>query len=351
MKICSIIGARPQFIKHATVSRIIKKRDDLDEIIIHTGQHYDKNMSEQFFSELDIPQPNFNLGIGSGLHGYQTGKMLEKIEEILVNEEPDCAVVYGDTNSTIAGALASSKLHIPIAHVEAGLRSFNRRMPEEINRIATDIISDILFAPTQTALKHLKNEGLSEYAVFSGDVMYDSILYYQKKLVAKQNNPVSENYYLATIHRPSNTDNIENFKSILKAFSIFKKDVIFPAHPRTINILKNISVPNNVKVVQPVGYLDIIQMMIDSDLVFTDSGGLQKECFFLKKRCVTLREETEWIETLENECNVLAGADYGKIIQAEQQKCGAFNIENKFGNGQSAEFIVEYISEYLRKRR
>ncbi len=349
MKICNIIGARPQFIKQATISRVLRNRNDISEIIIHTGQHYDKNMSELFFEELEIPKPDYNLEIGSGLHGIQTGKMLEKIEEVLINEKPDCVILYGDTNSTIAGALAASKLHIPIAHIEAGLRSYNRRMPEEINRIATDSISDILFAPTMTGLENLKNEGLEKRSLFSGDVMYDSVLFYKNKTKYKKlSMNLPEKFYLATIHRPANTDNIENFQSILKAFASFKIDVIFPVHPRTKNILKNMVIPNNVIIIDPVGYLEILQLVMKADLVFTDSGGLQKECFFLKKRCVTLREETEWVETLENNCNILTGADYEKIIDAEKQSCGEFVIEEKFGDGKSAEHIVNAIQKYLR---
>ena len=347
MKICNVIGARPQFIKQATISRVVKNRDDIEEIIIHTGQHYDINMSEQFFQELDIPEPDYNLGIGSGQHGIQTGKMLAKIEEVLIWEKPDCILVYGDTNSTIAGALAAAKLHIPVAHVEAGLRSFNRKMPEEINRIATDSISDILFAPTQTAVKHLNNEGLAGRAVFSGDVVYDSVLFYAQKLQNSTASQDDKDFYLATIHRPSNTDNIEKFKSIMKAFSTFDKQIIFPAHPRTKNIIKNIAIPENVKIIKPVGYLEILKMVMDADLVFTDSGGLQKECFFLKKRCITLRDETEWIETLENNCNLLTGADFQKIIEAEKLECGEFLIEDKFGNGKSPNLIVNTIKEYL----
>ncbi len=346
MKICNIIGTRPQFIKQATISRVIKNSNDIQEIIIHTGQHYDDNMSELFFEELEIPKPDYNLEIGSGLHGLQTGKMLEKIEKVLIKEQPDYVILYGDTNSTIAGALAASKLHIPIAHIEAGLRSFNRNMPEEINRIATDSISDILFAPTKTGMDNLINEGLKDRSIFSGDVMYDSVLFYQKKIEHKKlSMNLPERFYLATIHRPSNIDNIYNFQSILNAFASFDKDVIFPVHPRTKNTLHKTVISDNVKIVDPVGYLDILQLVIKSDLVFTDSGGLQKECFFLKKRCVTLREETEWIETLENNCNILTGADTQKIIEAEKQICGDFIIKEKFGDGKAAELIIEKLTE------
>jgi len=343
MKICNIIGARPQFIKVATISRVIKNRSNIKEIIIHTGQHYDNNMSDIFFSELDIPSPDYNLNIGSGLHGWQTGKMLEAIEKVLLNEKPDVVIVYGDTNSTIAGALAATKLHIPVAHVEAGLRSFNRSMPEEINRIATDKISDLLFVPTQMAMDHLKNEGLANYSFFCGDVMYDSVLHFSKKI----NTFTEEPYYLATIHRPANTDVIGKFSSIIKAFSKFDKKVVLPAHPRLKKVLDQIKVPDNIKIIEPVGYTKMLSLIKNADLVFTDSGGLQKECYFLKKRCVTLREETEWVETLENNCNILVGADYDKIVAAEKLKCGEFDIKTKYGLGNAAEKIIEKISEYL----
>ncbi|MEA3296214.1 MAG: UDP-N-acetylglucosamine 2-epimerase (non-hydrolyzing), partial [Patescibacteria group bacterium] len=279
-----------------------------------------------------------------------TGLMLEKIEKVLIKEKPNIVIVYGDTNSTIAGAFAAVKLHIPTAHVEAGLRSYNRRMPEEINRIATDSISDILFAPTQTAMRYLDKEGLSEYSFFSGDVMYDSVLFYKNKIQNKKLSiDLPKKFYLATIHRPANTDNINNFKSIFKAFSTFDKNIIFPVHPRTRKILKEMTIPKNLIIIDPISYLDILQLIMKSDLIFTDSGGLQKECFFLKKRCVTLREETEWIETLENKCNILTGANTDKIVKAEKSECGDFFIEDKFGKGNSAEMIINKVLKFVGK--
>lgn len=350
MKIATIIGARPQFIKAATVSRIFKQRKDIQEIIIHTGQHYDVNMSHVFFEELNIPLPEINLEAGSGSHGKQTARMLEGIEEVLLNEKPDWVLVYGDTNSTIAGALAASKLHIPIAHVEAGLRSFNREMPEEINRIATDHISTFLFAPTQNAIRLLANEGIADRAIFSGDVMYDSILYYRdiavKKFTSQQVAGVEPgNYYLATVHRQENTDRIENLKSIFSAFSELDKPVVIPLHPRTLKFMDNIQISQNIRIIEPVGYLEMIALLNGSHKVLTDSGGLQKEAFFLKKPCITLREETEWIETLEDNWNFITGTDQKKIL--EKILVNNFgNQKNYFGDGRAAEKIVDYLLSF-----
>lgn len=345
MKIATIVGARPQFIKAATVSRIISKNPGVEEIIIHTGQHYDENMSEVFFSELNIPKPRYNLGAGSSLHGKQTARMLDGIEEVLIKERPDWVIVYGDTNSTVAGALASSKLHIPIAHIEAGLRSYNRRMPEEINRIATDHISDLLFAPTTNALDILKHEGLGERSVFSGDVMYDSILHFKE--ISKQKIKLSDvtdahpgQFYLATIHRQENTDNVKRLQEIFIAFSELDLPVIIPLHPRTKNILDEVSFRSNVKIIDPVGYLEMVSLLSNCIKVFTDSGGLQKEAFFLKKPCITLREETEWPETLIGNWNFTVGADKEKILSKVHQN--NFGVQKDyFGDGKAAEKIIE----------
>ncbi|MDP4210827.1 MAG: UDP-N-acetylglucosamine 2-epimerase (non-hydrolyzing) [Bacteroidota bacterium] len=345
MKIVTIVGARPQFIKAATVSRIVKNYPDIREIIIHTGQHYDNNMSDIFFTELGIPQPDVNLGVGSGSHGAQTAHMLEGIEKILMAEKPEWLMVYGDTNSTIAGALAAAKLNIPIAHVEAGLRSFNRTMPEEINRIATDHVSNVLFAPTQNAMNLLASEGLTDKAIFTGDVMYDSILYYSKMAaekcsLSKITDIEAGGYYLATVHRQENTDNLHNLQSIFRAFSELDKPVILPLHPRTRKLIEKIKYSSNIRIIDPVGYLEMITLLSNSHKVLTDSGGLQKEAFFMKKPCVTLREETEWIETLEDNWNFVVGTNYEKILgkiaitQFGDQK-------NMFGDGHAAEKIVE----------
>ncbi len=349
MKIATIVGARPQFIKAATLSRVIKNFTAIHEIIIHTGQHYDPNMSGIFFEELNIPKPDINLEIGSGNHGKQTARMLEGIEEILLREKPDWVLVYGDTNSTIAGALAAAKLNIKIAHVEAGLRSFNRSMPEEINRIATDHISDVLFAPTQNAMQLLAIEGLSDKAVFSGDVMFDSIEYY--KIIAEKkcflHNIIKEEpgkYFLATVHRQENTDQIKNLQSIFLAFSELDMPVIVPLHPRTMKLMDEVTYRSNVKIINPVGYLEMITLLNSCHKVLTDSGGLQKEAFFLKKPCITLREETEWIETLEGGWNYIVGANKLKIIE----KVNANHVQEQkdyFGDGKAAEKIIEYMSK------
>jgi len=345
MKIATIIGARPQFIKSATISRIFKNYNDINEIIIHTGQHYDENMSEIFFNELKIPKPNYNLEVGSESHGKQTAMMLEKIEAILLKEKPDWVLVYGDTNSTIAGALAATKLHIKIAHVEAGLRSFNRKMPEEINRIATDHISDILFVPTQNAMNLLANEGIVERAVLVGDVMYDAILYNQK--LADEKYKLSDitnlnNFYLGTIHRPSNTDNLVRLQYIFSAFSELDLPIILPLHPRTQKIIKKIKYSKNVKIIEPVSYLKMIVLLKNCKKVLTDSGGLQKEAYYLHKPCITMRDETEWIETLENNWNFIVGADKDLILEKVKNK--EFGKQKDyFGDGKAAEKIVDFI--------
>jgi len=347
MKIVTIIGARPQFIKAATVSRIIKKYENIKEIIVHTGQHYDSNMSDVFFTELDIPKPDYYLEAGSGSHAVQTGIILSRVEEVLIKEKPDWVLVYGDTNSTIAGALAAVKIHIKTAHVEAGLRSFNRKMPEEINRIATDAISDILFAPTQTAMINLQKEGLSNNAILSGDVMYDSILYYQKKI---NENPdkyklksIPELYYLATVHRAENTDNIDNLKNILIAFSLINENIIWPVHPRTRKILTNIGdLPTNIKLIDPLGYLEMLSLLSGSIKVLTDSGGLQKEAYFLNKPCITMREETEWVETLKGNRNIITGANSDLIVNAVNATISlALQDENLFGDGNASKIIID----------
>lgn len=350
MKIATIVGARPQFIKAATVSRVIKNYENVQEIIIHTGQHYDPNMSGVFFEELNIPEPDINLEIGSGTHGKQTARMLEGIEEVLIREKPDWVLVYGDTNSTVAGALAAAKLNIKIAHVEAGLRSFNRHMPEEINRIATDHISSVLFAPTHNAMSLLAKEGLEEKSVFTGDVMFDSIEYY--KVIAEKRcslekiiNEKPGEYFLATVHRQENTDQIKNLQNIFLAFSDLDMPVVIPLHPRTLKLMDEVTHRSNVKIISPVGYLEMITLLNNCHKVLTDSGGLQKEAFFLKKPCITLREETEWIETLEGGWNHVVGADRLKILEkinAPHQP----EQKNSFGDGRAADKIIDYMSNF-----
>ena len=346
MKIVSVIGARPQFIKAAAVSRVLRTSSGIEEILVHTGQHYDENMSDIFFRQLDIPEPEFNLEVGSGSHAYQTGMMLKGIEDVLQKQKPDYTLVYGDTNSTLAGALAATKLHIPVAHVEAGLRSFNRLMPEEINRIVTDRISDILFAPTLTAITNLKNEGLEKNTLFSGDVMYDSVLFYREMIVSGGDKymtkglPVS--YLLATIHRAENTDNPENLKNIFMAFSQIGTPIIFPVHPRTARLLKTeISIPANVIVIDPVGYLEMLWLTMHADKVLTDSGGLQKEAYFLGRQCITMRTETEWVETLHDNWNIVTGPDPVKILEAVLSEKPHAPQRQDFGTGKSATVIAE----------
>jgi len=348
MKIATIIGARPQFIKAATISRVIRNRTDISEVLIHTGQHYDANMSDIFFKQLQIPEPDYNLEVGSGSHGKQTGQMLDRIEKVLLKEKSDWVLTYGDTNSTVAGSLAAVKLHIPTAHVEAGLRSFNRKMPEEINRIATDHISDLLFAPTQNAMDLLAKEGLEDISRFSGDVMYDSILFYSRLIEEKHRHSILNNlgdYYLATIHRPENTDNPKRLQSIFSAFSELDKPVILPIHPRTRYLLDKIQFNGNVHIINPVGYLEMIYLLKHSSKVLTDSGGLQKEAYFMEKACITLRDQTEWIETLENNWNFIVAADKEKILDKIQiNNLGPRS--NAFGDGQAAEKIVKGIVKY-----
>lgn len=346
MKIVTVVGARPQFIKAATISRLLLHDPDVEEILVHTGQHYDPNMSDIFFKELNIPHPDFNLEVGSGSHAVQTGKMLEGIETILLEEKPDWTLVYGDTNSTLAGAVAATKLNIPLAHVEAGLRSFNRKMPEEINRIVTDRISDLLFAPTITAMINLEMEGLLAASCLTGDVMFDSTFFY-KELILKNPDPYKINglpqeFLLATVHRAENTDNINNLKNLFKAFSESGHAIVLPIHPRTRKIIaKTILIPENVHIINPVGYLQMLYLTMHAGKVLTDSGGLQKEAYFLGKQCITLRTETEWVETLHDNWNTITGTDPEKILEAIRSDAPSSSQNSSFGNGKAAEAIVE----------
>ena len=351
MKILSIIGARPQFIKCAPLSRAIRREHE--EILVHTGQHYDSGMSDVFFGELNIPKPDYNLGIGSGMHGEQTGRMLIEIEKILIKEKPDIVLIYGDTNSTLAGALAASKLHICIAHVEAGLRSFDRTMPEEINRVLTDHISNLLFCPTGTAVTNLKNEGVTDGIYCVGDVMLDA-LEYNKKIAEDKSSILddmgltSKSFMVATVHRPANTDSKKNLSSIVQAFcSASDQTIVFPVHPRTEKFLKEYGLWDelcqHVKVIPPVGYLDMLMLMAHSKKILTDSGGIQKEAYMLGVPCVTMRENTEWVETVEDGWNVLVGADYGKIVDSIARFEGAGVRNNVFGNGDASERACEIL--------
>lgn len=351
-KIFTVIGARPQFIKAATVSRAIAKEPGLEEIIIHTGQHFDDNMSRIFFNELEIPLPTYNLDIHSLGHGAMTGRMLEKLEELMINEKPDFVLVYGDTNSTLAGALAASKLHIPVAHVEAGLRSFNMRMPEEVNRILTDRISRILFCPTQTALDNLQKEGFAGFdchLVNAGDVMFDAALFYTNK-ARKPIQPIPSDFILATLHRAENTDNPERLTEIFEALGEVarKKKIVLPLHPRTRKIVHNSGLDglsDNIVVTEPLGYLNMIWLLKNCNMVMTDSGGLQKEAYFFKKPCITLREETEWTELTRAGVNILAGSNKKNILQAFETFLSSHPIfpDSLYGKGNAASKIVDVL--------
>jgi UDP-GlcNAc3NAcA epimerase len=350
MKIVTILGARPQFIKAGSVSREIAKYDNVQEVIVHTGQHYDANMSDVFFDEMKIPKPDYFLGVGGKSHGAMTGQMIEKIEEILIEEKPDWLLVYGDTNSTLAGAIAASKLHIKIAHVEAGLRSFNMRMPEEVNRILTDKVSSILFCPTQAAIDNLNNEGTSQETVnvcLSGDVMQDGAMFY-KNLAEEPADLSVDDYILCTIHRAENTDDVGRLTSIVEALNTIaiEQKLVLPLHPRTKGKLENLNVTlsENIQIIPPVGYLSMVWLIMNSKFIMTDSGGLQKEAFFFEKQCITLRDETEWVELIEAGVNKLVGANKEMII-AECNHCltkpkGLFD-QSIYGGGQASKLIVE----------
>ncbi|MGD9807405.1 MAG: non-hydrolyzing UDP-N-acetylglucosamine 2-epimerase [Deferribacterales bacterium] len=355
MKIITVVGARPQFVKAAAVSREIARQKtlgkDIEEVIVHTGQHFDPNMSDVFFEEMSIPRPDYNLNIHGLSHGAMTGQMLEKIEEVLLKEKPDWVLVYGDTNSTIAGALAAKKLHIKVAHVEAGLRSFNMKMPEEINRILTDRISDLLFPPTDTAVENLMTEGFDKIGVSivkCGDVMCDASVYYAP--FAKQPSfmdNADEQFVLCTIHRAENTDDKDRITSIIEALNEVAKDkrVVLPLHPRTKNILAKLGLNvEKLTIVEPVGYFEMIWLLQHCDLVLTDSGGLQKEAFFFGKYCVTMRDETEWTELVKSGVNCLVGADKDsivKIVTSGKALSDEVKQLDLYGRGDASEKIIE----------
>jgi len=357
MKIVTVVGARPQFVKASVVSAALKSI--CTEVIVHTGQHYDRNMSEVFFEELSIPKPAYNLGVGSGSHGHQTGEMLMKIEDVIMDEKPDIMLVYGDTNSTLAGALAASKLHIPVAHVEAGLRSYNRRMPEEQNRVLTDHISTWLFCPTQTASDNLKKEGVTEGVSVCGDVMLDSVLHFLK---LAQNNPKktaiydqlgiqSKNYRLATLHRAETTDGgLDAIIRIFKAFEQFPQLVVLPIHPRTRPLAEAAIAKcgfHNIKLIDPVGYLEMLLLTSGACQVLTDSGGLQKEAWFMEVPCITLRQETEWVETLKGNWNVLAKLETQDILEKGLHTVvdKTVRTEKPFGDGKASQKIAAILEQ------
>ncbi len=361
MKIITIVGARPQFVKAAVVSRAIEdynaanETSKVEELIVHTGQHFDANMSDVFFEQMNIPKPHYNLEINSLSHGAMTGKMLAKIEAVLLDEKPDWVLVYGDTNSTIAGALAAKKLHIKVAHVEAGLRSFNMRMPEEVNRILTDRISDILFCPTQTATDNLKNEGYDAIdikQVQCGDVMYDAALFYTDRSSKPEAVAADEKFVLSTIHRQENTDDKEKLTAIFEALKEIAQHekVVLPLHPRTIKKLAGFDIKpdSNIQILEPVGYFEMIWMLSNCSAVITDSGGLQKEAFFFKKPCITVREETEWVELIHNKVNFLTGSDQQKIVATYNHiKATAIDFSmNLYGSGSTGKDIVEALVKF-----
>lgn len=348
LKIVSIVGARPQFIKAAAVSRVLRQAHT--EILVHTGQHYDANMSDVFFDELGIPAPEYHLGIGSGLHGAQTAAMLSAVEQVLLKEQPDWALVYGDTNSTLAGALAAAKLHIRLAHVEAGLRSFNRAMPEEINRVVADHVSDMLFCPSQTAVNNLQTEGITRGVYLVGDVMADALTFATEKArtastILERLRLTGKQYLLATVHRAENTDDPQRLRSILAAFAHIEEKIVFPVHPRTRKALEAIGNPQlqvrNLELIDPVGYLDMVQLEQSARMILTDSGGIQKEAYWLSVPCVTLRNETEWVETVQAGWNIVVGADRDRIIEETRSFNPPAQQPMLYGDGHAARHCVE----------
>ncbi|MPS32393.1 MULTISPECIES: non-hydrolyzing UDP-N-acetylglucosamine 2-epimerase [unclassified Salinivibrio] len=350
-KILTIIGARPQFIKASVVSRAIQQTADIEEIILHTGQHFDSNMSDVFFNQLGIPKPDIQLDIHGGSHGKMTGRMLAEIEQALLTHKPDRVLVYGDTNSTLAGALAAAKLHIPVAHIEAGLRSFNMQMPEEINRILTDQISDLLFCPTNTAVANLKNEGFTDKPVKIlqvGDVMQDAAILFAEKAQAPHGT-LPDSFILATLHRAENTDNPERLAAVVTALNEVNATiapVVLPLHPRTRRLIAEQGLELSVHLVDPVGYFEMVWLLDHCQLVLTDSGGVQKEAFFFGKACVTMRDQTEWVELIEAGANELVGASQSKIINATKRHYGRYveDTETLYGGGLASQKIVQTLA-------
>ena len=344
MKIVSIVGARPQFIKAAAVSRALRQRHR--EFLVHTGQHYDYEMSGIFFDRLELPRPDANLGVGSGSHAAQTGAMLQGIEEVLLAEKPDYLLIYGDTNSTLAGALAASKLSVPVAHVEAGLRSFNRRMPEEINRVVADHLSDLLLCPSDTAVRNLASEGITRNTHQVGDVMLDVLNWARQRLAEKPSEILqrlglkNRSYLLATVHRSENTDDPARLAQILSAFNSLDEPVVFPVHPRARKVIGSYGLKGHVQLIDPVGYLDMIALAGAARMVLTDSGGLQKEAYWLGVPCLTMREETEWVETVEAGWNALVGADMARITAGVRAFAPNGLHPALYGDGCSAERCI-----------
>ena len=351
MKIITVLGARPQFIKAAMVSKNLIAEDSFSEVIIHTGQHFDQNMSDIFFNEMGLPKPDYNLNINQMSHGQMTAKMMEKIEPILMDEKPNGVLVYGDTNSTLAGSLTAAKLHIPVFHVEAGLRSYNRAMPEEINRVLTDHLSSLLFCPTENAVKILAKEGIQKGVENCGDVMYDAFLKFKQQIENGENEipEVDSPYVLTTIHRPENTDNKNNLISIFKELDKINKKirVVLPLHPRTKGQLQKFGIQTKIQWIEPIGYLSMLSLLNSAEMVITDSGGLQKEAFFAKKKCITVRHETEWTELIDIGVNRLSTpAELNGIF--EGMKANECDFSKKFyGNGNAGKIIVDSMVEYF----
>jgi UDP-GlcNAc3NAcA epimerase len=349
MKIISVVGARPEFIQAAPVSRALRRQHQ--EILLHTGQHYDYRMSRVFFEHLNLPEPDVNLEIGSGGHGQQTGEMLMRMERAMLDLRPDLVIVRGDTNSTLAGALAASKLHIPLAHIEAGERSYNKRMPEELNRLVADRMADILFCVTQSAVRHLAEEGITAGVHYTGDVMLDALL--QNLEIARRESTIlqriglpPEVYLLATVHRASNTDDPVNLRRIVMAFNAIREPIVFPVHPRTRSVIERLGLEfaPHVLAIEPVGYLDMLMLESNARAILTDSGGVQREAYFLCKPCITLREETELLETVEVGWNRLVGARSETIMEAVRDFIPPTDHPPLFGDGTAAEKIAAIIS-------
>lgn len=360
MKVLTIIGARPQFIKASVVSAALRAHTDMQERVVHTGQHFDSNMSDVFFDELCMTPPDLNLGIHSGGHGEMTGRMLEALEKVMLEEKPDTVLVYGDTNSTLAGALAAAKVHIPVAHVEAGLRSFNRRMPEEVNRVLTDHVAAWLFAPTEKAVRHLRNEGIDPARIYQvGDVMYDVALYHGRRAEERGGGVVeslglrNQPYLLATIHRAENTDQVERLIVIVQAFKEIAQymPVVWPIHPRTRGALYHCGLwsglAEHLTLIEPQGYLDMVRLECHAAVIATDSGGVQKEAFFHRIPCVTLRDETEWVELVEAGWNRLAPpTDAPSLRQAISEALGSCGKSvQPYGKGDAARRIVQHLMQ------
>ena len=351
MDIVTVVGARPQFIKAAVVSHALASAG-ISERIVHTGQHYDPGMSDVFFSELGIPSPAINLDVGSGSHAAQTGAMMIGLEKYLMQQRPDWLLVYGDTNSTLASSLVGAKMGIPIAHVEAGLRSFNQKMPEEINRIVTDRLSHLLFCPTQTAVSHLKAEGMTRGVHLTGDVMLDATRFFAKR--AAENRPIDAvlgdlklpSYYLATVHRAENTDHPERLQSILAAFAQIESAIVWPVHPRTRNLLSRFTMPQNLHIIEPVPYLSMLTLITSASKVLTDSGGLQKEAVWLNTPCITMRDETEWTETLVGGWNQIVGASTNDIVQAiSKEPVGPAPLFGEVAGGTASQHICTLLAQ------